>query len=122
MRRPNLSLQRRLLVAGSLLALLLGSGILVQTHVASGASLQGPTTKNTLSIGWTIETKTLDPAGDSQNPDIWVQVNIFDKLVTVGPDGKTILPDLATHWTTSNGGKVYTFTLRKGIKFQDGTP
>jgi peptide/nickel transport system substrate-binding protein len=111
-----------MLVGASLLGLLLGSGILTAAHVARGAALNGPTSKNTLSIGWSIETKTLDPAGNSQNPDIWVQVNIFDKLVTVASDGKTILPDLATKWTSSNGGRTYTFILRKGIKLQDGTP
>jgi peptide/nickel transport system substrate-binding protein len=75
-----------------------------------------------LSIGWSTETKTLDPAGNSQNPDIWVQVNMFDRLVRVGPDGKSIVPDLASNWTSAKNGTVYTFHLRKGIKFQDGTP
>jgi peptide/nickel transport system substrate-binding protein len=122
MARAKSGMNRRLMFSGCLVALLLGSGILVQTRVASGAPLNAQTSKNTLTIGWTVETKTLDPAGNSQNPDIWVQVNMFDKLVRVAADGKTILPGLATSWTQSNGGKVVTFTLRKGIKFQDGTP
>ena len=118
--RPSLT--RIVLFVGSLLALLLGSGVLAGTRPVSGAALGGPSAKNTLTIGWSIETKTLDAAGNSQNPDIWVQVNIYDRLVAVGPDGKTIVPGLATKWTSSNGGRVYTFTLRPGIKFQDGTP
>src|SRR5690242_10073242 len=104
MRRSHLSIHRRLLAAGSLAALLLGTGILSQTRGASGASIQAPTPQNTLSIGWNTETRTLDPGGNSQNPDIWVQVNMFDRLVTVGADGKTIKPDLATSWKLSNGG------------------
>lgn len=112
---------RRILFAASTLGLLLGSGTLTAAHVANGASANAPTTKNTLSIGWSIETKTLDPAGNSQNPDIWVQKNIYDELVRVAPAGKTIQPDLATSWKMSNGGKVYTFKLRSGLKFQDGT-
>ncbi len=118
----QIGLKLRLVITASLVAFLLGSGLLAGTGIARGAPAAGPTSANTLSIGWSIETKTLDPAGNSQNPDIWVQVNIYDKLVTVAPNGNTILPDLATTWKASNGGKVYTFLLRKGIKFQDGTP
>src|SRR5919199_29152 len=117
----RLSRSRRLLVTGALTASLLSAGLATSTHDARGA-VAPASTKNTLSIGWTIETKTLDPAGKTENPDIWVQVNVFDRLVTVGKDGKTIQPDLATKWSISNGGKVYTFRLRPGIKFHDGSP
>ncbi|MDB5077966.1 MAG: hypothetical protein JWO42_4145, partial [Chloroflexi bacterium] len=51
---------------------------------------------NTLTIGWSIETKTLDAAGNAQNPDIWVMNNIYDQLIRIGPDGTTLTPDLAT--------------------------
>src|SRR5579862_7023359 len=97
-------------VLGALLiaVLLAGSSISVSLARMSHASNNG-----LLTIGWTTETKTLDPAGNTQNPDIWVQVNMYDHLVRVGPDGKSIVPDLATHWTTSNNGTVYTFFLRK---------
>lgn len=33
-----------------------------------------------------------------------------------------IVPSLATHWHISNGGRVWTFYLRHGVTFQDGTP
>jgi peptide/nickel transport system substrate-binding protein len=40
-----------------------------------------------------------------------------------GAAGGTIVPDLATSIPKpTNGGKTYTFTLRSGIKFSDGTP
>lgn len=115
----RLSRSRRLLMSGALIASLLGTGLATSTREAHGATSSA---SNTLSIGWSIETKTLDPAGNSQNPDIWVQVNLYDKLVQVAPNGKDIEPDLATSWTMSNGGKTYTFKLRKGIKFQNGAP
>jgi len=110
----------RVVVAGLLSALTLGS----VTHAAPARvqAARAASNNSTLTIGWAIETKTLDPVNNTQNPDIWVMVNIYDQLLRVGPDGKTIEPDLATSYTSSNGGTVFTFHLRKGVKFQDGTP
>ncbi|ACV61462.1 extracellular solute-binding protein family 5 [Desulfofarcimen acetoxidans DSM 771] len=45
---------------------------------------------------------------------------IYDGFVEDGGDGK-ILPQLATSWIISPDGKTYTFKLRKGVKFSDGT-
>ena len=45
---------------------------------------------------------------------LWSQ--LFDKDV----DGETIHPDLATDWTASDDGLVYTFNLRQDVKFSDG--
>jgi peptide/nickel transport system substrate-binding protein len=97
-------------------ALVLGGAIPV-THRASAA---GSTASNTLTIGWNVETKTLDPAGNAQNPDIWVSVNIYDQLLRVGPDGKTLMPDLATSWDVNKDGTAYTFHLRPNVVFQNG--
>jgi ABC-type oligopeptide transport system substrate-binding subunit len=38
-----------------------------------------------------------------------------------GPAGSKLVPEVASKFTVSNGGKVYTFTIRKGFKFSDGT-
>src|SRR5579875_813042 len=116
------AITRRLVVVGLLSSLLVGFGVRIGGGSAQGATLQAPSSANTLTIGWSVETKTLDPASNPQNPDIWVMVNIYDQLVHVGTDGKSIVPDLATHWTSSKNGTVYTFFLRKGVKFQNGQP
>jgi peptide/nickel transport system substrate-binding protein len=46
---------------------------------------------------------------------------MYDNLIRRDPrDGQTIIPDLAHTWDISADGKIYTFHLRKGVKFHDG--
>ncbi|MCC6268102.1 MAG: peptide ABC transporter substrate-binding protein [Dehalococcoidia bacterium] len=47
-------------------------------------------------------------------------VEIFGGLVTLDPDLK-VQPDIAKEWTSSNGGKTYTFKLRDNVVFHSGT-
>lgn len=47
--------------------------------------------------------------------------SIFDTLVAQDADG-TYKPDLATSWDISDDGLTYTFHLREGVTFHDGTP
>jgi peptide/nickel transport system substrate-binding protein len=52
-----------------------------------------------------------------------VMENIMENLVTYdGPNPDKFIPWLAQSWEVSPDGLVYTFHLRQGIKFQDGTP
>ncbi len=53
--------------------------------------------------------------------NIGAQGPMYDNLIRRDPrDGQTIIPDLARKWDISKDGKVYTFHLRKGVKFHDG--
>jgi len=47
---------------------------------------------------------------------------IYDTLVSVGSDEKTIEPRLAEKWEVSDDGRVFTFHLRDGVTWQDGKP
>ena len=47
---------------------------------------------------------------------------MLNNLIWPDPYGKELTGDIAEDWSFSDGGKVVTFRLRKGIKFQDGTP
>ncbi|HEY2073339.1 MAG TPA: ABC transporter substrate-binding protein [Gaiellaceae bacterium] len=46
---------------------------------------------------------------------------VYDPLFTVGANGRPA-PALATSGVPSNGGRVWTLTIRKGVKFTDGKP
>ena len=56
--------------------------------------------------------------------NIGTQGCMFDNLVRRDPrdSGKTIVPDLAHSWEIAKDGKTYTFHLRQGVQFHDGTP
>jgi len=74
-------------------------------------------------IGRLGDAAQLDPNGAVQSPnEVSVTQQIYEGLVTVSDDGKSILPCLATSWTISKDGLTYTFKLRPNVKFSDGTP
>jgi peptide/nickel transport system substrate-binding protein len=64
----------------------------------------------------------LDPATNINGAATQSQMNaIYGDLFELGPNG-TIIPDLATGYSFSNGGKTITLDIRQGVKFTDGTP
>lgn len=66
---------------------------------------------------------TLDPDRATNYGDMGVVSEIFNGLVRFAPgsvDPKTIQPDLATSWQTTADKKVWTFMLRKGVRFHGG--
>ncbi len=46
---------------------------------------------------------------------------VTDPLVVLSPSGK-YLPNIATQWSVSSQGRIWTLSLRPGVTFQDGTP
>ncbi len=67
------------------------------------------------------DTVTMDPIFAGDNVDIWMENLVFEGLVRASVDGQTIAPCLATDWEISDDGLTYTFHLRDGVKFSDGT-
>ena len=55
--------------------------------------------------------------------NIGTQGCMFDNLIRRDPrdSGKSIVPDLAHSWEIAKDGKTYTFHLRQGVQFHDGT-
>lgn len=64
----------------------------------------------------------LDPAYVDDGESAKIIVNIYDNLVKYKPGSTDVEPALATSWKQSADGLTWTFYLRKGVKFHDGTP
>lgn len=106
----------RLAAAGGI-ALLLGSALAGcgggASASAGGAKVQG----GTIVYGHEQEPPCLYGGWVQQ---AYLDRNILDSLVTEADDG-SIKPWLATEWTVSPDQLTYTFTLKSGVKFTDGT-
>ena len=66
--------------------------------------------------------KTLDPINTDIAEAVHVLTNVFDTLVAYDDETTEIVPALAESWEHSEDGLVWTFRLRPGVKFHDGTP
>jgi len=99
---------------------LMGTAACGSSGTTSSAG-SAPVTGGTLRYATAVEPECLDPEVAARDVDALVDRNIFDSLVSYLPDG-TFHPWLAERWTVSPDKLTYTFTLRPGVTFQDGTP
>lgn len=105
----------------ALLDCIIAGGILVGCMMAGCISPPEEVTKQELVVGISTDVDNwyLDkfPLGDARF--VWSQV--YETLVRLDTD-LNIEPGLAESWETHDDGKTWTFHLRKGIEFHDGTP
>src|SRR5262245_4754637 len=76
----------------------------------------------TLLVGLVAEPVNLDPPQVTDLNSLRVSRRIVETLVTFPDESTQIVPGLAESWTISKDGLRYSFKLRKGIAFHDGTP
>jgi peptide/nickel transport system substrate-binding protein len=77
--------------------------------------------KTDLVVGMQLEPPHLDPTSAAAGAiDEVLYANVFEGLTRFGPDG-AVNPGLAESWDISEDGTVYTFKLRDGVTFHDGT-
>jgi len=88
----------------------------------SAASGQKASAKDTLVYGASADPALLDPSLTSDGESLRPAAQIFDSLVSFKPGTANVVPRLATGWKVSANHKTWTFALRKGVKFSDGTP
>jgi peptide/nickel transport system substrate-binding protein len=108
-----MKLQRRL--ALSMIAGVVAAGSLLASAPALAA-------KDRLVLGMVLEPPSLDPtsAAAAAIGEV-VHYNVLEGLTKINVDGR-VTPLLAESWVESPDGRSYTFTLRKGVTFSDGSP
>jgi peptide/nickel transport system substrate-binding protein len=76
----------------------------------------------TLVVSMAADPTGLDPEAVLNNTSGFVMATIYDGLIRYRPGTVEVEPGLAESWDVSADGLTYTFHLRRGVKYQDGTP
>jgi peptide/nickel transport system substrate-binding protein len=131
-RRPASASARRVLALACLALLALtsfagcGSSSSSSGDQAAGGSPASGKTGGTVVFGNSGYWDGMDPAYRTAASAMTVYSHVFEGLVTRDrkqtKGNPPIVPQLATKWKISPDKKTYTFTLREGVKFHDGTP
>jgi peptide/nickel transport system substrate-binding protein len=86
--------------------------------LASGQAVTG----GTLIWGRGGDSQFLDLAQATDGESIKAGIQVLENLVIFGKNSMDVEPQLAESWKVSDDGLTWTFKLRKGVKFHDGTP
>jgi peptide/nickel transport system substrate-binding protein len=89
---------------------------------ASGCGRGSASSDSVLIYAQPEDPKTLDPINTDIAEAVHVLTNVFDTLVTYDDETTEIVPALAESWEHSEDGLTWTFRLRPGVTFHDGTP
>lgn len=87
----------------------------------SAGETMKPAAPRTLRLAAPAPPVRLDPAVAADNESFRVTRQIYETLISIDPNTGSPVAGLAESWTQSDDGLTYTFTLRPGIKFHDGT-
>lgn len=98
----------------SIILIFLGTLICLFTGLVQAGS------GGTLTVGMDMDIKQLDPGFISDLPSQMVASQIHDYLIYRDTEG-SFKANLATDWEVSEDGKNWTFYLKKGVKFTDGS-
>jgi peptide/nickel transport system substrate-binding protein len=105
--------------------------VLVAALLAACSSGSTPASSSSVPTSHTLQLSFLQDPGQPPDPDVYyagqgllLTRNLYEGLVKYqsGTASRVIIPSLATSWAISNGGMTYTFQLRQGVTFHDGTP
>lgn len=96
----------------------LTTAVLALTLAAGAAFAQSPVS---ITVNATQIFGTIDPAKINDYTEYMAAVNLYDGLTTVDPAGG-VVPQLAESWEVSDDSRTYTFTLKEGATFQNGSP
>jgi peptide/nickel transport system substrate-binding protein len=110
------------MVKVSLLKSLLAAAAPIVVAGALTAADPAVAAENSVVVARAMDLNSLDPArGYCDTCQIYLSA-VYDTLLTLGPDNKTIAPDLAQSWEVSPDVSTFTFHLNPAAKFSDGSP
>ena len=89
---------------------------------AAGRSSATPIRGGSIRLGDTFDVTTFKPYLVGDNVTIWLLPLVYDTLTRATADGLSVEGSLAESWEISPDGKTYTFRLRRGVTFHDGSP
>lgn len=92
------------------------------TEAPAATEEPAPPAENIAIYAHPVTFPDLDPSPGFSNENV-VNTNIYETLTFYNPPGSadTVSPKLATSWESSEDALSWTFTLREGVKFHDGT-
>jgi peptide/nickel transport system substrate-binding protein len=113
-------------VRASRLLALAAAGALVLSACSGGGSVDtggggSGGGDNVLVAAVSAQPDQFDPHKTSAYPSFQVLENVYDTLVVPNAEDLTMEPSLATEWKTSEDNLTWTFTLRDGVTFHDGS-
>lgn len=116
-RRAQRGITRRELLATT------GAGLAATALSGLGASRRTASAQGarTVTVALYADAISLDPEDTNDNLSLSIEREVYDGLLGFTPDMK-IKPELATSWEVSKDARVFTFHLRQGVRFHDGTP
>ncbi len=97
----------------------LAAALLATSGLVAPSAAQTP--PGVLVVGQIAEPQALDPHAVTAVNDFRILMNIYDGLVRYAPGTLEVEPALAESWEISDDGLVYTFALRDGVSFHDGS-
>lgn len=113
------AISSRNILLTSIFIFLLSTILLGCTNASDDNTTSKDDNENMLTIAWPRDVGEMNP--HVYNPSqLFAQSMVYEPLVSYGTGGE-LKPNLAESWEISTDGKVYTFHLRQGVKFSDGT-
>jgi ABC-type transport system substrate-binding protein len=110
-----------------------GAGLAAAPALAQGHWLRGSAAHASASTGWqkapvsfvlldTTEPDSIDPSQTNEFDAFLITNNTYDALTMTNESSQKLVPWLATSWKANPDITQWTFTLRPGVKFIDGSP
>src|SRR5437868_7068349 len=101
------------------LAMLASGGALLAASALAGPSLRQD---GVFRVGISGASAQIDPQVAFESSAWWLEYATAAKLYNYADRGALLVPEVASGFKVSRGGRTYTFFIRKGFRFSDGSP